>query len=224
MLVASVPEFISRTCSQLGTRVGDRLGELHLARRRRAERRAVGGRRGERRGDRRVGVAEDDGAVALDEVDVARALDVPRRTGPRRGRRRTGAPPTALNARIDELTPPGIAAVERVEQLVVGRHAGAGAHRRGRSRRPTQRRGRRAGRGRRRHACPATLGEPAGEVGEDDVGAGPLDRREVLEGDGVVVDPAVGGGGLDHRVLAADVVRRERDVDALRGPRAITSR
>ena len=45
VLVASVPEFISRTCSQLGTRSRDRLGELHLARRRRAVRRAVGGGR-----------------------------------------------------------------------------------------------------------------------------------------------------------------------------------
>ena len=46
-------------------------------------------RRGEqRRGDRRVGVAEDDRAVALHEVDVAACPRRPTRTGPRRGRRR----------------------------------------------------------------------------------------------------------------------------------------
>ena len=43
VLVASVPEFISRTCSQLATRAEIVLGELHLPRRRRAVRRAVGG-------------------------------------------------------------------------------------------------------------------------------------------------------------------------------------
>ena len=46
------------------------------------------------------------------------------------------------------------------------------------------------------------LGEPAGEVGQDDVGAGALDGGEVLDGHGVVIDPTVGCGGLDHRVLA----------------------
>ena len=46
----------------------------------------------------------------------------------------------------------------------------------------------------------------AGEVGEDHVGAGALDRGEVLEGDGVAVDPPALGGGLDHRVLAGHVV------------------
>ena len=52
----------------------------------------------------------------------------------------------------------------------------------------------------------AALGRLAGEVGEDHVGAGALDRGEVLEGDGVAVDPPALGGGLDHRVLAGHVV------------------
>src|SRR6185295_5886138 len=51
------------------------------------------------------------------------------------------------------------------------------------------------------------------EVREDHVGAGTADRRQLLERHGVVVDPAVGRGRLQHRVLAADVVRGERYVD-----------
>src|SRR5437879_2468608 len=51
------------------------------------------------------------------------------------------------------------------------------------------------------------LGQLSGEIREDDVGPGPLDSGEVLEGDGVAVDPAPLGGGLDHGVLAAHVVR-----------------
>ena len=39
----------------------------------------------------------------------------------------------------------------------------------------------------------------------------------MLEGDGVVVDPAVGGRRLDHRVLAAHVVGGERHVDSAAG-------
>jgi membrane-bound lytic murein transglycosylase B len=60
--------------------------------------------------------------------------------------------------------------------------------------------------------------EPRGlarPVGEHDVGAGPPDRRQRLEDRGLAVDPAVGGGGLDHGVLAGDVVGRYRDVDGV---------
>ena len=56
-------------------------------------------------------------------------------------------------------------------------------------------------------------------VAEDDVGAGAVDRGEDLEHRGVAVDPALGGGGLDHGVLAGDVVRRHRDVHRSRGRR-----
>ena len=59
-----------------GHPVADRLGQQHLARRRRAEGGAQRRGRARRRGHHRVGVAEQDGAVGLDEVDVAGALDV----------------------------------------------------------------------------------------------------------------------------------------------------
>ena len=76
VLVASVPEFISRACSQLGDPRRDLLGELHLPRRRGAVRRAVGGGSADRRRDRRMGVAEDHRPVALHEIDVAPPFDV----------------------------------------------------------------------------------------------------------------------------------------------------
>ena len=46
-----------------------------------------------------------------------------------------------------------------------------------------------------------------------DVGAGALDREQVLQRDGVAVDPAELRGRLHHRVLAAHVVRRDRNVE-----------
>src|SRR4051812_38219164 len=46
------------------------------------------------------------------------------------------------------------------------------------------------------------LGYLGGPVGEDDLGAGSLDRGERLHDDAVAIDPAVRGGRLDHRVLA----------------------
>ena len=47
-------------------------------------------------------------------------------------------------------------------------------------------------------------------VGEDEVGPGAADAREQLEHGARLVDHAGGGGGLEHRVLAAHVVRAER--------------
>ena len=58
-----------------------------------------------------------------------------------------------------------------------------------------------------------TLGELTREVREDEVGAGSLDGDEVLEGDRIPVDPTVRGSRLEHRVLAAHVVRRNRNVE-----------
>src|SRR5829696_555905 len=49
-----------------------------------------------------------------------------------------------------------------------------------------------------------------GEVGDDHVGAGAANRGERLHRGGPLVDPAVLRCGLQHRVLAADVVGRER--------------
>ena len=57
------------------------------------------------------------------------------------------------------------------------------------------------------------FGDFAGEVREDDVGAGPLDREQVLERDRGAVEPAELGRGLHHRVLTAHVIRRDRHVE-----------
>src|SRR2546428_334912 len=57
------------------------------------------------------------------------------------------------------------------------------------------------------------FGQRAGEVGEDEVGAGPPDGGDMLPGDGFAVEPAGLGGGLDHGVLAAHVVGGHREVD-----------
>src|SRR6478609_533366 len=132
--------------------------------------------------------------------------------GPSARATRYGMPPTDLNARIDELTPPGIARAERsnsvaLEGMPAPWHS-TGSH-------PA------AAQATASHGVitggPVSssdgLGEPPGEVREDHVGAGTADRRQLLERHGVVVDPPVGRGRLQHRVLAADVVRGERYVD-----------
>src|SRR5207302_4824771 len=51
-----------------------------------------------------------------------------------------------------------------------------------------------------------------GPVGEDGVGTGPADGGQRLQDRAVAVDPAVRRGSFHHRVLAGDVVRRDRDV------------
>src|SRR5258706_9204238 len=99
------------------------------------------------------------------------------------GATKNGSPPTAPNARTGELTPPGIRFCARANQ--------SSLMRRSRER----------------------FGEFACEVGEDHVGAGPLDREQVLQRDRFAVDPAELSRGLHHRVLAADVVRGDGDVE-----------
>src|SRR6185436_1895002 len=47
----------------------------------------------------------------------------------------------------------------------------------------------------------------AGVVRDDDVGAGAADCRQALEHRALLVEPAVARRGLEHRVLAADLVR-----------------
>ena len=59
-----------------GHALADGLGQEDLARSGSPEGRPPRRRRRDRRGDDRVGVSEQDGAVGLDEVDVARTLDV----------------------------------------------------------------------------------------------------------------------------------------------------
>src|SRR5512136_923313 len=57
------------------------------------------------------------------------------------------------------------------------------------------------------------FGDGAREIGEDEVGPGSLDRKQVLVGDRGTVEPAELRGGLHHRVLAAHVVRGDGNVD-----------
>ena len=54
-----------------------------------------------------------------------------------------------------------------------------------------------------------------GEIGQDAVGAGALERQQRFHHDLVVVQPAIGGGGLDHRVLAADLVGEGRHAEGV---------
>ena len=63
------------------------------------------------------------------------------------------------------------------------------------------------------HVGVQALGDVAREVGEDDVGARPLDREQVLERDGRAVEPAELRGGFHHRVLTTHVVGRDRHVE-----------
>ena len=94
----------------------DRLDELDLARGRRAVRRAVG--RGLLHGldDLRVRVAEDRRAPRLHVVEVLAARRCRRSGCPRRATK-NGSPPTDPNARTGELTPPGMPAWARANQL-----------------------------------------------------------------------------------------------------------
>ena len=63
--------------------------------------------------------------------------------------------------------------------------------------------------------CAASLGP----VGDDDVRAGALDRRQALERRLALVQPAARGRRLHHRVLAAHVVGEDREVEARPRPR-----
>src|SRR5438876_1568544 len=52
-------------------------------------------------------------------------------------------------------------------------------------------------------------------VRDDDIGAGAFDRRQTLQHRAPLVQPAVSGGRLQHRVLAADLVGRGRIAERL---------
>ena len=118
----------------------------------------AGRRRDRRRRPRGWAWPRSDGPVGLDEVDVAVALDVERRRRPRPGRRSRACRRPSANARTGELTPPGITA--------------AGPRRTAPCSLPPS-----------RPAASATdgVGHLGGEVGEDEVGPGPLDRAQLLE-------------------------------------------
>ena len=57
------------------------------------------------------------------------------------------------------------------------------------------------------------LGGLDGPISEDDLCPGPPDRGQRLEDCPLAVNPAVRRGGLQHRVLAADLIRRHGHVD-----------
>src|SRR3546814_12518592 len=62
-----------------------------------------------------------------------------------------------------------------------------------------------------------------GGVGEDAVAAGSLEGEQALHHHAIVIEPALGRGGLEHGVLAADIVGEGRDRElVLHAP--ITSR
>src|SRR5690606_40381780 len=56
------------------------------------------------------------------------------------------------------------------------------------------------------------------EVGENAVGAGALERGQRFQRAGALVEPAVGVRGLEHRVLAADLVSEGRHAEQLLHP------
>src|ERR1700742_1032678 len=56
----------------------------------------------------------------------------------------------------------------------------------------------------------ALPGDIHGEIGEDQIGPGPLDGAQRLAYGAVLVEGAGLGGELDHRVFAADLVGGER--------------
>src|SRR5215211_8197375 len=131
---------------------------------------------------------------------------------------KNGSPPTAPNARTGELTPPGMRASARsksdsaTSSLVARAYACAPANHRldpgpGKPRPlpqvPLSR------------ACHAAepLGGLAREIGQHEVGAGALDRDQVLERDRVAVEPAELRRRFHHGVLAADVERADGDVE-----------
>src|SRR5215831_8205073 len=109
----------------------------------------------------------------------------------------SGVPPTAWNARTGEFTPPGIRRCARANSssdwVMAAFLPGFG----------------RLGR---RRSGPAN--EILRVVGQDHVGAGAADGGERLLDDALLVHPAAGGRGLDHRVFAGDVVGGERSVAA----------
>src|SRR3546814_2483749 len=50
-----------------------------------------------------------------------------------------------------------------------------------------------------------------GGVGEDAVAAGALEGEQALHHHAIVIEPALGRGGLEHGVLAADIVGRSEE-------------
>src|SRR6516165_5464962 len=109
--------------------------------------------------------------------------------GPEPRATKYGAPPTERKARTGELTPPGITRSARSNRdaLVVPRDPSA----------------------------MEPLGQFTGQVGQDQIGTRTFDRRHVLERDRGTVDPSHRVRRFDHGVLPADVIGRDRDINAV---------
>src|SRR4051794_15292090 len=99
-----------------------------------------------------------------------------------------GVPPTEPKARTGEFTPPGITRCARSKRSRLVDATGFAS-------------------------SAQQLRQLPGEVGEDDVGPGTLDRSELLDSRRRPIDPTPLCGCLDHRVLPAHVVRGHRHVD-----------
>src|ERR1700728_2000940 len=97
-----------------------------------------------------------------------------------------GVPPTEAKERTGESTPPGITRRARSNHSALVLDAG--------------------GTGSGPASATERLGHLSGEVGQDEIGPGPLEDGQLLERDGLPVDEARRGRRLDHRELAAHVV------------------
>ena len=104
----------------------DGLGELHLTWRRCAVRRPVADRGANSLGDRRMGVAENDRAVALDEIEVGGALDIGDRCAFGTGHD-VGLASDRLERSDRGVHPTGDRPPGSLEQDMVRRHPSAGA-------------------------------------------------------------------------------------------------
>ena len=114
--------------------------------------------------------------------------------GPSARATKYGVPPTDRNARTGEFTPPGMTRWARSNSDSSVR------------------------------SSPQRFGGFAGEVGEDEVGAGPLDRGEVLHGDGRPSIQPRSAAALTIAYSPDTWYAAEGHVDLARGPPAITSR
>src|SRR5258707_3037560 len=116
----------------------------------------------------------------------------------------SGSPPTERNARTGLLTPP-TRTFSALSKISLERRRSGFAW-----------------------ACVALIGapfngnsrfQPAGHVfgvvGQDNVGAGALNAGENFQDHALFINPAFLRSGFEHRVLAADVVRANRHVEAI---------
>ena len=180
---------------------GDALGQVHFRRRGQPEDQAAAGGGDHRLLDLGMGVAEQRRSPRADVVDERRGRW--RRARARRAAETTaiGSQRIAAKARTGEWTPPGVTRRARSNQVAAGaegvrRHRCAGTA--AAPRRPAER-----------------LGQLAGEIGDDDVGAGASQRQRRLHRGARQIHPAALGGGAEHGELARDLVGHDRHVDAL---------